>query len=125
MRWKGSLVVALMFLNFAICAQPTAAQSGRGRQLRIAEKLAGEIPTDTMVENPPKDPAARTLQSGSSISGATRDSRSARLIYRDNAGQTQKNDDYHMTKADKRAGWILLGVFTFFVIVEIANGGDF
>ena len=54
-----------------------------------------------------------------------RDSRSARLIYRDNAGQTQKNDDYHMTKADKRAGWILLGVFTFFVIVEIANGGDF
>jgi len=125
MRQKCSLVVALTFLIFTVCAQPTDAQSGRGRQLRITEKLAGEIPASTMIENPPKDPAARTLQTGSLISRATRDSGSGRLIYRDNAGKTQKTDGYHMTKADKRAGWILLGVFTFFVVVEIANGDDF
>jgi hypothetical protein len=122
---ESSLVMALTFLVFTMCAQPTDAQSGRGRQLRIAEKLAGEIPASTMIESPPKNPTPRTLQTGSSISGATRDSRSARLIYRDNASKTQKNDDYHMTKADKRAGWILLGVLAFYVVVGIANVRDF
>ena len=125
MRQKSCLAVALTFLIFAMCAQPADAQSGRGRQLRIAEKLAGEIPAGAMVENTPKDPAARTLQNGFSVSGATRDGRSARLIYRDNAAKTQTNDDYHMTKADKRAGWILLGVLAFFMVVQIANADNF
>jgi hypothetical protein len=44
------------------------------------------------------------------------------LIYNDAAANQKKNDDdYHMTKGDKRAGWILLGMLVLITVATIAS----
>jgi hypothetical protein len=110
----------LAVLIVTVCAQPCASQSGRGRQLRIAEKLTGEAPASTSI---PDDAglamAAATTQNRFSLSGNITNRKNARLIYRDNG------EDHHPNRADKRAGWILLGFLALFVGVEIANDGEF
>jgi hypothetical protein len=109
----------LAVLLVTIYAPFSAAQSGRGRQLLIAERLNGQTPSSpTIPEDGRRAPAAVT-ESRVSISGNTTKSRNAILIYRDNG------EEHHPNRADKRAGWILLGFLAFFVGAEIANGGDF
>ena len=109
----------LAVLLVTIYAPFSAAQSGRGRQLRIAERLNAQTSSSpTIPEDWRRAPAAVT-ENRVSISGKTTKSRNATLIYRDNG------EEHHPNRADKRAGWILLGVLAFFVGAEIANGGDF
>lgn len=109
----------LVLLLATICTQPSVAQSGRGRQLRIAERLNGQtLSNATIPEDWRRAPKAvaenRVLISGNAIKSGN-----ATLIYRDNG------EEHHPNRADKKAGWILLGFLAFFVGVEIANGGDF
>jgi len=48
--------------------------------------------------------------------------RNGGLIYDDAAANQKKNDDdYHMTKGDKRAGWILLGMLVLITVATIAS----
>ena len=117
---KKYLATGLLVLLLAtICTQPSSAQSGRGRQLRIAERLNGQTTSSpTIPEDRRRAPVAVT-ENRVSISGNTTKSRNATLIYRDNG------EEHHPNRADKKAGWILLGFLAFFVGVEIANGGDF
>lgn len=106
-----------VLLLATICTQPSAAQSGRGRQLRIAERLNGQTPSSATIPEDWRRAPATVTEKRVSISGNT--TRNATLIYRDNG------EEHHPNRADKRAGWILLGFFAFFVTAEIANGGDF
>jgi hypothetical protein len=107
----------LILLLAAICPAPAAAQSGRGRQLRIAERLNGQTTTITTI--PEDSRRAPTAISGNSVSISGRTTRNSTLIYRDNS------EEHHPNRADKRAGWIMLGVLAFYVGVLIANDGDF
>lgn len=117
---RKHLATGLMVLLLAtICSQPSPAQSGRGRQLRIAERLNEQTTSSpTIPEGTRRAPVADT-ENRISISGNTTKSRNATLIYRDNG------EEHHPNRADKKAGWILLGFLAFFVGAEIANGGDF
>ena len=105
----------LVLLLVTTCARPCAAQSGRGRQLRIAERLNGQTSVSVSV---PED-AATVGDNRFSVPGNITKRRNARLIYRNDS------EEHHPNRADKKAGWILLGVFAFFIGAEIANGGDF
>ena len=107
--------------KFQVPAGPVllAAESGRGRQLRIQQTFRGDMVGPSIAEVQPaqgSDPGAP-----SSATGKTQ--RNSALIYHD-ARSTQKQDsgEYHMTKGDKRAGWILLGVLVVEVLATIANG---
>ena len=117
---RKHLATGLVVLLLAtICTQPSPAQSGRGRQLRIAERLNGQTTSSsTIPEDRRRAPVADT-ENRVSISGNTTKSRNATMIYRDNG------EEHHPNRADKKAGWILLGFLAFFVGAEIANGGDF
>jgi len=110
-------------LILAISAVSAMAQSGRGRQLRIQQMLPDQNEVAT--------PATAEIQPASSETGTASaltkmPVRNSTLIYNDAASvQKKDNGDYHMTKGDKRAGWILLGVLTLVTVSLIANGGDF
>lgn len=108
----------LVLLLATICTQPSQAQSGRGRQLRIAERLNGQITSSSTIPEDRRRAPVAVTENRVSISGNTTKSRNATLIYRD-------NEEHHPNRADKKAGWILLGFLALFVGVEIANGGDF
>jgi hypothetical protein len=118
MMTKKHLANALLVLLLVTaCTQRSAAQSGRGRQLRIAEKLNGQ--TSGSVSVPQDASPAAVGENGFSVPGNITRRRNARLIYRNDS------EEHHPNRADKKAGWILLGVFALFIGAEIANGGDF
>jgi len=118
MMTKKHLANALLILLLGTaCPRPCAAQSGRGRQLRIAERLNDQ--TSVSVSLPEDASPAAGSENRLSVPGNITKRRNARLIYRDNS------EEHHPNSADKKAGWILLGVFAFFIGAEIANGGDF
>jgi hypothetical protein len=104
---KYSIVLVTLILVFAAATVPSMAQSGRGRQLRIQGTLRGEsvLPPAAETQDQQKiDP----VFSGTSPKETRR---SGVLIYNDAAANQKKDDgEYHMTRADKRAGWILLGL---------------
>ena len=115
---KKKLANALLILLLGTaCPRPSAAQSGRGRQLRIAERLNGQ--TSVNVSLPQEASPAAVSENRFSVPGNITKRRNARLIYRDDSKEHLPN------RADKKAGWILLGVFGLFIGSEIANGGDF
>ena len=117
MKKKHLAHVLLVLLLVTACPRPSAAQSGRGRQLDIAERLNRQ--TSVNVSLPQDASPAAVSENRLSVPGNITRSRNARLIYRDNSGE------HHPNREDKKAGWILLGVFALFVGSEIANGGDF
>ncbi|PYS64624.1 MAG: hypothetical protein DMF74_06375 [Acidobacteria bacterium] len=118
MMTKNHLANALLFLLLvATCTRPAAAQSGRGRQLRIAERLNRQ--TSVSVSVPQDASPAAVGENRFSVPGNITNSRNARLIYHDDS------KEHHPNRADKKAGWILLGVFALFIGAEIANDGDF
>jgi hypothetical protein len=118
---KNYLVSALLIVMLVtFCAQPLAAQSGRGRQLSMAEKLRNQIPATPLGPEEDARPATAGIDENRfSLSAVKPKNTNSRLIYRDN-GQ-----DHHPNRADKKAGWILLGFLAFFIGGEIANGGEF
>jgi hypothetical protein len=107
----------LILLLATACPRPSAAQSGRGRQLRIAERLNDQ--TSVSVSLPEDASPAVVSDNRLSVPGNIIKRRNERLIYRDNS------EEHHPNRADKKAGWILLGLFAIFIGAEIANGGDF
>jgi hypothetical protein len=111
---RYSIVFVVLVLVAAAAAVPSKAQSGRGRQLRIQGILRSEsvTPEATEVQVDQKaDP-------GFSDAPLVLSRRTKGLIYNDAAVNQKKDDgEYHMTRADKRAGWILLGVLVLEVIV--------
>jgi hypothetical protein len=106
----------LAVLLATICTETSVAQSGRGRQLRIAERLNG--PTPSIATNPEDWPRAPTAVSENRVSISGRTTRNSTLIYRDTG------EEHHPNRADKRAGWIMLGVLGFYLVVLIANSRD-
>ena len=91
------------------------AQSGRGRQLRIQGTLRSE-PITPVVTDVQDDQKVKT---GFSDSSAVATRRTRGLIYADAAADQKDDDEYHMTRADKRAGWILLGFFVLETIILV------
>ena len=120
-RRCSSILVALALI-LATTAVSAMAQSGRGRQLRIQQTLRGEVVVPSVAEVRPtqrSEPGAPAMATGKTWRNST-------VIYHDDTSNQKKDSgDYHMTKGDKRAGWILLGVLVVEVIATIANGGDF
>ena len=111
---RYSIVFVMLVLVTAAAAVPSKAQSGRGRQLRIQGILRGEsvAPESTEAQ------ADLKTDRGSSDSPVVLSRRTKGLIYNDAAANQKKDDgEYHMTRADKRAGWILLGVFVLEAII--------
>lgn len=105
--------VVLVVLALMISSATSKAQSGRGRQLRIQGILRGE----SVAPEPTKAEADQKTDRGSSDSPVVLSRRAKGLIYNDAAPNQKKDDgEYHMTRADKRAGWILLG----FLVLEVA-----
>lgn len=105
---RYSVVLVTLVLVVASAAFTSKAQSGRGRQLRIKETLQSEsvAPEATQAE------VAQKTGRGFSDSPPVLSRRTRGLIYNDAAANQKKDDgEYHMTRADKRAGWILLGFF--------------
>ena len=105
---RYSLVLLALVLVFAAAAVPSRAQSGRGRQLRIQGTLRSEsvAPVATEAETDQK------TDRGFSDAPVVLSRRTKGLIYNDATANQKKDDgEYHMTRADKRAGWILLGLF--------------
>jgi hypothetical protein len=110
---RYSIVLFTLVLVIASAAVTSKAQSGRGRQLRIQGTLHSESVAPEATEAQPDQKANRS----SSDSAPALSRRTKGLIYQDAAANQKKDDgDYHVTRADKRAGWILLG----FLILEVA-----
>ena len=109
----------LAMLLVTTCAQFSAAQSGRGRQLRIAERLASQTSVTESVPGDPRPVAGAVSETRSQRRGNINNSGNARLIYRGDSAE------HHPNRADKKAGWILLGVFAVWIGAEIANDGEF
>jgi hypothetical protein len=109
---RYSIVPVVLVLVISSAAVTSKAQSGRGRQLRIQGILRGEsVPESTEAQ------ADLKTDRGSSDSPVVLSRRTKGLIYNDAAANQKKDDgEYHMTRADKRAGWILLG----FLVLEVA-----
>ena len=101
---RYSLVLVGLVLVFASAPVTSRAQSGRGRQLRIQGTLLSEsvAPEATDAED------QKTVR-GFPEAPPVLSRRTKGLIYHD-ASQKKDDGEYHMTRADKRAGWILLGI---------------
>jgi len=107
------VVLVALVLVIASAAVTSKAQSGRGRQLRIQGTLRSEsvAPEATEAQVPQK------TDRGFPDAPLELSRRTKGLIYNDAAANQKKDDgEYHMTRADKRAGWILLG----FLVLEVA-----
>jgi hypothetical protein len=115
---RYSAVVVVLVLVLASTTVTSKAQSGRGRQLRIQ----GSLRSESVAPEPAQAETDQKSDRGSSGSPVLLSRRTKGLIYND-AKANQKKDDgeYHMTRADKRAGWILLGLFVFWGAI-IASG---
>ena len=111
---RYSIVLLTLVLVIASATVTSQAQSGRGRQLRIQGALRSESgapeAANALVD--------QKTDSGISDSPLVLSRRTKGLIYNDAAANQKKDDgEYHMTRADKRAGWILLGVFVLEAII--------
>jgi len=113
-RRLSVLLVALVLL-FASTPVTSRAQSGRGRQLRIQGTLLSKsvAPEATDAED------QKTVR-GFPDAPLVMSRRTKGLIYHD-ASQKKDDGEYHMTRADKRAGWILLGLFVFWGAVIVSE----
>src|SRR5882724_7784611 len=101
------IVLVTLTLVVAAATVTSMAQSGRGRQLRIQGALRWE--SDELSVAEVQDD--RKPEPGFSGPLPVETRRSTALIYNDAASNQKKDDgEYHMTKGDKRAGWILLGL---------------
>ena len=115
---RYSIVFVVLVLVTASAAVTSKAQSGRGRQLRIQGILRSEsfapVATETQVDQK-TDP-------GFSDAPLVLSRRTKGLIYNDAAANQKKDDgEYHMTRADKRAGWILLGLLVMEAAIMISQ----
>ena len=111
-----SLVLALL-LSGAFVVPPAMAQSGRGRQIRIAELrkggLNGVSNSAETADDPTAPDASGTRMSASQSAGAQFD---ARVLNRDRRTPVVYSDngsEHHPNKGDKVAGAVLLGFFVF------------
>jgi hypothetical protein len=106
---RYSAVLVALVLLIATTAVSSQAQSGRGRQLRVQETLRSGSVTPQ-----PKAETSQRVDRRSSEAPLVLSRRTKGLIYNDATANQKKDDgEYHMTRADKRAGWILLGLFVF------------
>jgi hypothetical protein len=115
---RYSIVFLNLVLVIASAAVTSKAQSGRGRQLRIQGTLRSEsvAPVATAA------PADQKTDPGFSDSPLVLSRRTKGLIYNDAAPNQKKDDgEYHMTRADKRAGWILLGLFVLWGAIIVSE----
>ena len=115
-RFPSILVTFVLVLSLATVS--SLAQSGRGRQLRIQQTLRGEsaAPVVAEVSEIPR------IDAGLSKASPMEIRRNRGLIYNDAAANEKKDDgEYHMTKGDKRAGWILLGALVLITVATIAS----
>jgi hypothetical protein len=108
----------MLVLVIASTAVTSKAQSGRGRQLRIQRILQSEPVAPDATEAQPDQKADRSF----SDSAPALSRRTKGWVYND-AAANQKQDDgeYHMTRADKRAGWILLGLFVLWGAIIVSE----
>lgn len=114
---RYSIVLLTLVLVIASAAVTSEAQSGRGRQLRIQGTLRSESVAPEATSAPVDQKIDPKTDRSSSDSPPVLSRRTKGLIYNDAAANQKKDDgEYHMTRADKRAGWILLG----FLILEVA-----
>src|SRR6266700_1147874 len=104
---RCSRVLVTLVLVVAASAATSMAQSGRGRQLRIQ----GTLRSESVAPEAAEVQADQKTDRGFSDSPLVLTRRTKDLIYNDAAANQKKDDgEYHMTRADKRAGWILLGL---------------
>ena len=118
--YRRTSVAISLALILALAAVPAMAQSGRGRQLRIQQMLPGqaEVATPATAE---VQPASRETSTGSAATKMP--IRNSTLIYSDaSSDQKKDNGEYHMTKGDKRAGWILLGLLVLNAVTIMQDG---
>ncbi len=112
------IVLLTLVLVIASAAVTSRAQSGRGRQLRIQGILRSEFVAPEATE----DQSDQKTDRGSSDSPPILSRRTKGLIYNDAAANQKKDDgEYHMTRADKRAGWILLGLFVLWGAIIVSE----
>ena len=110
---RYSMVPVVLVLVIASAAVTSTAQSGRGRQLRIQ----GTLRSKSVAPEPTEAEADQKTDRGFADAPLVLSRRTKGLIYNDAAANQKKDDgEYHMTRADKRAGWILLG----FLVLEVA-----
>jgi hypothetical protein len=110
---RYSIVPVVLVLVIASAAVTSKAQSGRGRQLRIQ----GVLHSESVAPEPTEAEADQKTACGFADAQLVLSRRTKGLIYNDAAANQNKDDgEYHMTRADKRAGWILLG----FLVLEVA-----
>ena len=115
---RYSIVLLTLVLMIASAAVTSKGQSGRGRQLRIQGTLRSESVAPEATEAEPDQKADRSF----SDSARALSRRTKALIYNDAASNQKKDDgEYHMTRADKRAGWILLGFFVLEAAIIISQ----
>jgi hypothetical protein len=111
---RYSAVLVTLVLLLATTAVSSQAQSGRGRQLRIQ----GTLRSGSVAPEATEAETDQRTDRGSSNGPLVLSRRTKGLIYNDVTSNQKKDDgDYHMTKADKRAGWILLGLLVLTAVI--------
>jgi hypothetical protein len=115
---RYSAVLVTLVLLIATTAVSSQAQSGRGRQLRIQGTLrSGSVAPEAAAAKSDQRTDRATSEAPLVLSRRTKG-----LIYNDATANQKKDDgEYHMTRADKRAGWILLGVFVFWGAILVSD----
>jgi hypothetical protein len=115
---RHSIVLLTLVLVIASAAVTSKAQSGRGRQLRIQRILNSESVTPEATEGSADQKTDRGISAGPTVLSR----RTKGWVYNDAAANQKKDDgEYHMTRADKRAGWILLGFFVLQAAIIISQ----
>ena len=117
--FRRFFIAVSLVLLVAAATVPSQAQSGRDRQLRLQGLLQKESVAPAAINVQEED---RKIDFGFSKPSAIEVRRSGALIYNDAAPNQKKDDgEYHMTKGDKRVGWILLGLLVLGGIGQIAQ----
>jgi len=115
---RYSAVPVTLVLFISTTAVSSQAQSGRGRQLRIQ----GTLRSESVAPKAANALVDQKADPGFSDSPLVLSRRTKGLIYNDAAPNQKKDDgEYHMTRADKRAGWILLGFFVLQAAIIISQ----
>ena len=118
MSQRYYIVLLTLVLMIASAAVTSKGQSGRGRQLRIQGTLRSEPVAPQAIEAQRDQKADRSPADSPPVLSR----RTKGLIYKDAAANQKKDDvEYHMTRADKRAGWILLGFFVLQAAIIISQ----
>jgi len=114
-RYSAVIVSLVLVVLQAVSSQ---AQSGRGRQLRIQGTLRIESVAPQAIESP----ADQKIDSAVSAREPVLSRRTKGWVYNEGAANQKKDDgEYHMTRADKRAGWILLGLFVLWGAIIVSD----